>query len=214
MTAMRSKAISVEPSLQVRSFAFHDDLRATAFADVEHDGTGVGRRGTAGTAAMRVACEAEFSAAQDDLLLDCPTIQPTATNEFERLTTDVVVLSQSCDLANEKLKIVQVCPLFPLEELAAQVEQFRSKRGREELRRGYFPGFHLLNHCEIPGHESDFWVCDFRSLFGVHVAVAKSLAVEQSPRLRILPPYREHLAQAFARFFMRVGLPVDVPPFA
>jgi hypothetical protein len=27
------------------------------------------------------------------------------------------------------------------------------------------------------------------------------------PRLRLLPPYREHLSQAFARFFMRVGLP-------
>ena len=25
------------------------------------------------------------------------------------------------------------------------------------------------------------------------------------------PPYREHLAQAFARFFMRVGLPIDIP---
>jgi hypothetical protein len=32
--------------------------------------------------------------------------------------------------------------------------------------------------------------------------------------VRLLPPYREHLAQAFARFFIRVGLPVDVPPFA
>ena len=26
-------------------------------------------------------------------------------------------------------------------------------------------------------------------------------------------PYREHLAQAFARYFMRVGLPVDIPAF-
>jgi len=28
-----------------------------------------------------------------------------------------------------------------------------------------------------------------------------------------MEPYREHLAQAFARFFMRVGLPVDISPF-
>ena len=32
-------------------------------------------------------------------------------------------------------------------------------------------------------------------------------------RLRLNPPYREHLSQAFARFCMRVGLPVDIPPF-
>ena len=151
---------------------------------------------------------------QGDLLLDCPTFRPTAANEFEEICTDVVILSQSCDLANDKLEIIQVCPIFSLEELATKVDRLRSKRGREDLRRGYFPGFYLLNRCDIPSHESDFWVCDFRSLFGVHVAVAKALAVEQSPRVRILPPYREHLAQAFARFFMRVGLPVDVPPFA
>jgi len=29
-------------------------------------------------------------------------------------------------------------------------------------------------------------------------------------RLRLLPPYREHVSQAFARFFMRVGLPQDI----
>lgn len=28
--------------------------------------------------------------------------------------------------------------------------------------------------------------------------------------LRLLPPYREHLSQAFARYFMRVGLPQDL----
>ena len=32
-------------------------------------------------------------------------------------------------------------------------------------------------------------------------------------RLRLLPPYREHLSQSFARFFMRVGLPIDTPSF-
>jgi len=36
---------------------------------------------------------------------------------------------------------------------------------------------------------------------------------KQGNRLRLLPPYREHLAQAFARFFMRVGLPADIPKF-
>ena len=75
------------------------------------------------------------------------------------------------------------------------------------------PGYHLLNRCELPGYETDFLVCEFRSLFAVNISTLKSLAAAQSPRLRLLPPYREHLAQAFARFFMRVGLPVDVPAF-
>ena len=140
-------------------------------------------------------------------------IRQTAQDDVERFSIDAIVVSQSCDLTNKKLEIVQVCPIFTLEELSDRVDQFSSRRGREDLRRGYFPGYHLLNRCTMAGHESDFWVCDFRSLFGLHLMVAKSLAMTQSPRLRLLPPYREHLAQAFARFFMRVGLPTDVPPF-
>ena len=42
----------------------------------------------------------------------------------------------------------------------------------------------------------------------------KSLYVKCNDGLvTLLPPYREHLSQAFARFFMRVGLPLDIAPF-
>ncbi len=149
---------------------------------------------------------------QGDFLMACPLVRPTATNEFLRHSANVIILSQSCDLAHDKLEIVQVCPVWPLERMAEESPFFRSKRGREELRRGNLPGYQLLNRCDLVGHELDYLVCDFRSLFGTHVA-AKALAAAQSPRVRLLPPYREHVAQAFARFFMRVGLPVDVPPF-
>jgi hypothetical protein len=36
------------------------------------------------------------------------------------------------------------------------------------------------------------------------------LRERQRPRLRLRSPYREHLSQASARFFMRVGLPRPV----
>src|SRR5262249_39523215 len=124
-----------------------------------------------------------------------------------------IVLSQSCDLAQDKLEIVQVCPSWPLESLAAQVEYLRARKGREELRRGNLPGYHLLNRCTLPGLESDLLVVDFRSVFGVHAGSLKALARTQSPRARPLPPSPEPPARAFPRFFMRVGLPVDIPPF-
>jgi hypothetical protein len=56
-------------------------------------------------------------------------------------------------------------------------------------------------------------VVDFRSQFAVNSSTVRSLAAGQQPRLRLLPPYRDHLAQALARFYMRVGLPVDIPAF-
>jgi hypothetical protein len=136
-----------------------------------------------------------------------------AAGHVVRETRDAIVLSHSCDLANDKLQMVQVCPYWALDAMGAEVDYFRSRRGREDLRRGNVPGYHLLNRSTLPGLESDFLVVDFRSLFAVPLETAKELAQQRSPRLRLLPPDREHLAQAFARFFMRVGLPVDVPPF-
>ena len=150
---------------------------------------------------------------QGDFFLGCPIFRPTTDGLIRRETGNVIVMSQSCDLAHDKLEIAQVCPYWPLEKLSAEVEYLRSKRGREGLRQGNIPGYHLLNRCSLAGFETDFLVCDFRSLFGVHLSTLKELSAQQASRLRLLPPYREHLAQAFARFFMRVGLPIDVSPF-
>jgi len=150
---------------------------------------------------------------QGDFLSACPLFQVRSDGTYSQDSADVVVLSHSCDLATDKLEIVQVCPFWPFDRLAASVEYLRSRRGREDLRRGNLPGYHLLNRCGLAGLESDYLVLDFRSLFGIPISTAQSLAKSQIPRRRLLPPYREHMAQAFARFFMRVGLPVDIPAF-
>ena len=44
----------------------------------------------------------------------------------------------------------------------------------------------------------------------VPVEVARSIAEDIEIRLRLCPPYREHLSQAFARYFMRVGLSINI----
>ncbi len=150
---------------------------------------------------------------QGDLLFTCPFDQMEQNGKLVRKNFDIVVVSQSCDLVQDKLELVQVCPFWTLETMAQQVEFFRGKRGREELRRGNLPGYHLLNRCTLPNRETDFLIVDFRSQFAVNKLTLKTLASQQQPRLRLLPPYREHLAQALARFFMRVGLPIDIPPF-
>src|ERR1700688_3434181 len=114
-------------------------------------------------------------------------------------------MSHSCDLAHDKLPMIQVCPFWELEVLGQQVEYFRGKRGREEIRRGNVAGYHLLNACPLTELPTGFLVVDFRSQFAVNGLTLKLLAAGQQPRLRLLPPYREHLAQALARFYMRVG---------
>ena len=111
---------------------------------------------------------------------------------------------------------------FPGFELVAgvQLEQgdnhvlFGRKAAWDEARKGRLPTYHVLNRCELPGHDRDFQLVDFSRVFTIAVGLTRDLAESQGTRLRLNPPYREHLAQAFARFFMRVGLPVDIPPFS
>lgn len=48
-------------------------------------------------------------------------------------------------------------------------------------------------------------VVDFRRVSALPLKSLRTRVLTQQRRLRLLPPYREHLSQAFARFFMRVG---------
>jgi hypothetical protein len=83
----------------------------------------------------------------------------------------------------------------------------------EDARRGNLPGFHVLSACVLPGLVREVRVVDFRRVYSLPLPFMRKRATVSRPRLRLLPPYREHLSQAFARFFMRVGLPVDIPAF-
>ncbi len=157
---------------------------------------------------------------QGDFFHDCPVVVPSqALAEgagvvlSEVVEYDVVVMSQSCDLASQKVDLVLVCPYWPLTALGQQSSYFRGRSGRESLRRGNVPGYHLLNRCDLEPFAMECVVVDFRNVYGVPFDSLQELARQRETRLRLLPPYREHLSQAFARFFMRVGLRVDSPPF-
>lgn len=154
---------------------------------------------------------------QGDFIKECPVVIPPSEifNDVEVriINYDVVIMSQSCDLVQRKLDLVLVSPVWPLTEFEKRSEFFKSRKGKEALRQGNVPGYHLLNKCEMDGFKTDYLVVDFRSVYSIPFDFLISLAASRGTRLRLLPPYREHLSQAFARFFMRVGLPVDIPPF-
>lgn len=160
---------------------------------------------------------------QGDFLFSCPVLEPLipiplqAGTEADLRTVvreyDVIILSQSCDLVQGKLEMVLVCPHWPLSILEQREDYFRSRQGKEDIRRGNSPGFHMLAACELPGFAGPIRVASFRQVFSLPLTYIQREITRQRPRLRLLPPYREHLAQAFARFIMRVGLPVDIPPF-
>ena len=158
---------------------------------------------------------------QGDLIPDCPIIIPPAKieegdePEIEIKLIDSIILSQSCDLANGKIEMVLVCPFYPLKKFIEglpldQQGKKSKKKYVDNLRKGYLPSYHLLNRFSENIKLEDYQVVDFRNVYGVQFAMLKNLAQSIPERIRLLPPYREHLSQAFARYFMRVGLPQDI----
>jgi hypothetical protein len=158
---------------------------------------------------------------QGDLLETCPIFLPPEDLADETLASatfrweerDLIVLSQSCDLVKgrEKVTDVLLCAAWRRSELTEGY--LATSKGMEDARRGNLPGFHVLAACSLPGLEREIRVVDFRRVYSLPLAFLRRRSATSGKRLRLLPPYREHLSQAFARFFMRVGLPVDVPPF-
>jgi hypothetical protein len=109
-----------------------------------------------------------------------------------------------------------VCPAYTVDEFIAADTPDAGKNKRDSikdaLRKGRRPAYHLLNLCDLDGHAAPHLVCDFADAFAIPVEYASQLT-QAGDRLRLLPPYREQLAQNFARFYMRVGLPIDVSAF-
>jgi hypothetical protein len=159
---------------------------------------------------------------QGDILRRCPLFfpksvtldDPKSRNEFTWEERDVIVMSQSCDLVKGKGvdadKEVLLCVLLKPSELGNS--PLATKEGLNELRSGKRPPFHLIAEIDETGFESEVGIISFQHLRCLPLPFVRQ-RVQHQLHPRLLPPYREHMSQAFARYFMRVGLPVDIPQF-
>ena len=158
---------------------------------------------------------------QGDILESCRVFSPPADladdSRAEHATfgyteRDVIVMSQSCDLVKGRNKLTEVllCALWRRSECTEG--HLSTPRGWEDARRGNLPAYHVLSECDLPTAAREVRIVDFRRIYPLPIDFVRRHAAS-ARRIRLLPPYREHLSQAFARYFMRVGLPVDIPPF-
>jgi len=173
--------------------------------------------------------------------MDCPvatwkedllTIEPEFASE-EKLKTsvefvkiDTVVMTQACDLEQDKVQYVILCPHYSIDEYKSQWEIGMSQNQQnptdkawkshfEEIRTGKIWNLSMLNAYKDSVLQIDVRVVDFNEVFNLPRRFLENWLLHHNygKRLRLLPPYREHLSQAFARFFMRVGLPIDILRF-
>jgi len=161
---------------------------------------------------------------QGDLIPSCPVIEPLSLGaqagqqaSVDLVDVDLVVLSQSCDLEAKKIDVVLGAAYRDWHTLkTAELGRGNSYLGTESFRKklvsGDIPGLFLLNRFDgallLP------WsIVDFRRPYVVPLSVMAEHAAQSGERLRMISPYREHLAQAFARYVMRVGLPIGPKAF-
>jgi hypothetical protein len=141
---------------------------------------------------------------------DLNALQPGQRPKVKVRPASVIVLTQSCDLEAGKVDNVLICPHFLPGELSG-IEELRSPKGRKRINQGMVVSVYLLPPCNVPGLEQGQRVVNFRQLATVPFGLAVAIADAQRSRIRLVTPYREHLAQALARFMERVGLPVNYP---
>ncbi len=151
---------------------------------------------------------------QGDLIYGCPyvvppiDVSPGVNVSVDIIEYDVLILTQSCDF-NKKIKLALVAPFWPLKEIVEIYPQMNDDNLKESTKRGYQPSWLILDKLN-----DDFLVVDFKSTYSTPVTTLKNIIAMAPDRWRLNPPYREHLSQEFAKFFMRVGLPKEIPHFS
>ena len=164
---------------------------------------------------------------QGDLLRDFPVVHVEAV-EVAGDTADVhsrvefidgIIVTQTCDLENAKVDNILLARVttwadFAAAQFAAGNTAVKSSSFRRNLIRGDIAPLMLL-HAREQQPPLTWSVVDFRELHVVGRARIDEFVNQPGSRrrLRLLSPYKEHFAQAFARFYMRVGLPHDARAF-
>ncbi|SRR6266851_5010078 len=148
---------------------------------------------------------------QGDIIDDCPIMSIVSFDE-DRLDSlegqftpqRVIVLTQTCDLANLKVSRVLVAAMFEAKSLAdEQVLKAAEIRGPIRASRVY--GWYYLPKSAEQGLAES--IIDLRQLHTVRLDLLQALCQRGHRRARLQPLYREHLARHFADTYSRIGLP-------
>jgi hypothetical protein len=149
--------------------------------------------------------------AQGDILDSCPIFGLEVTASGVNLDASparwrerVIVLTQACDLAQAKSTKILVALVHPA-QLLVERGVLKAPAVRDQVRRGLVYGWYFLPAAAaLTLPES---IVDLRDLHTAPRPVLERLIHEGKRLYRLLPPYREHLAQHFAVTYMRIGLP-------
>lgn len=155
---------------------------------------------------------------QGDYLTDCAVAvhEPGDTSKTQKVGVqflDLIVLTQSCDLEQKRARLVAMCPIYSIREFEEDNPDFKRKGIWNEVRKGRLEGLHMLGALNDPANNREALVVDFREIYSLPYEYIEVHAKGLGQRWRLKSPFLEHFSQAFARYFMRVGLPSTIPEF-
>lgn len=132
------------------------------------------------------------------------------------LTGNVIILTQSCDLDRGKTGNVLIAPIYDADYFVGDVLGGRTAKERtgfkRQIKAGRYVSLYLLPPCPIDRFRAPCRVVNFRDVAIMPLPIVQEHAEKRGDRVCLQPPYREDLAQAFARFVMRVGHPREFDP--
>ena len=146
-----------------------------------------------------------------DILDGCPIPQVEHFDLFDatKLVANcglcrVIVLTQTCDLANQKTTRVMVALMHDAERLVRDgIVKAADVRGPIRAAR-VFGWYYLPRHGASGLPES---VVDLRQVHTLPRGILEALREHGARRARVGPLFREHLARHFADTYSRIGLP-------
>ena len=148
---------------------------------------------------------------QGDIIDDCPILEVSNFDqdgieplELSYGVSRVVVLTQTCDLANQKTTRATVARVLVARDLIDQ-QLLKESDVRGPIRSGRVYGLYYLPKDEALGLLEA--VVDLRQIQSVRLDLLQALSRKGNRRARIQPLYREHLAKHFADTYSRIGLP-------
>ena len=149
---------------------------------------------------------------QGDIFDYCPLVfwadqtrQVAGADTPHRVRARVIVLTQACDLANDKTERVIVALVHDAGELV-RTGRLKEKFVRDHVRKGQVYGWYFLPAHETCPHFPESLV-DLRDLHTVPRTLLEELRDQGKQVCRLVTPYREHLAQHFSVTYSRIGLP-------
>lgn len=160
---------------------------------------------------------------QGDIVKGCPVpilkepvdVEEDAVLQAEIEFIDGIIMTQACDIANCNVDNIILCSITSKDEFEEQLRSAgkNSKQIKSAIQgiiKGQQNAYHIINKYKREDFSQDYYIINFKDIFSVPVDLARDAAQKNGKRLRLCPPYREHLSQAFARYFMRVGLPINI----